>query len=168
MRRHRRRRLILVSAGVQWFVDDRLRHHHLAGQIVRAARTKHEGVHAHADVLALRFDALPHEHTGARVRVAHARFGADFEVGAAAGHRRAYPQQQQQREEYVVRALHRGAAGGSSGLHGWCGEGACAMPTMVVRGCAWSWPRGCCWANFRVFNRLFSLKDRLCKSVMCC
>lgn len=102
MRCHRRRRLILESARVQRLVDHRLGHDHLGGQIVGATRPKHERVHAHADMLALRLDALPHEHTGARVaRVAHAGFRADLEVGAAAGHCGSYPEEQKQRENGV-------------------------------------------------------------------
>lgn len=96
MRRHRRRWLILQSAAVQRFVDHRLGHHHLCGQIVGATRPEHKRVHAHADVLALRLDALPHEHAGAGVRIAHAWLRADLEVGAAAWHcdDDAYPEEQ--------------------------------------------------------------------------
>lgn len=67
-------------------IVDVLRHHNVVGEIVRTARAKHKRIHAHAHMLTLRFDALPDEHAGARVRVAHTRFRADFKISTAARH----------------------------------------------------------------------------------
>lgn len=94
MRRHCGRRFILESTAVQRLIDHRLGHNHLCGQIVGATRPKHKGIHAHADVLTLRLNALPHEHASTRIRIAHTRLRADLEVGTASGHRHAYPKEQ--------------------------------------------------------------------------
>lgn len=70
VRCHRGGRLVLggvCQQRLRWSIFYVLRHHDVFGQIVRTARTEHERVHAHANMLALRFDALPHEHAGALV-----------------------------------------------------------------------------------------------------
>jgi len=55
----------------------------IVGVVVRAAGAEHEGVDAHAHVLALGLDALPHEHAGALDAAKGAWLGADLEVLAA-------------------------------------------------------------------------------------
>lgn len=45
-----------------------------------AAGAEHERVDAHADVLSLRLDALPHEHAGALVALRRTRLRADLVV----------------------------------------------------------------------------------------
>lgn len=54
--------------------------YHIVGEVVRAARAKHERVHAHAHMLALGFDAFPHKHAGAFDSVDRARLRGDLEV----------------------------------------------------------------------------------------
>lgn len=70
--------------------------YHIVGEVVRAARAEHERVHAHAHMLALGFDAFPHEHTGAFDSVDRARLRGDLKVvvltsGGTAGRCPRYP-----------------------------------------------------------------------------
>jgi hypothetical protein len=51
-----------------------VRHHVVVGSVVCTARSEHEGVHAHAYVVTLRFDALVDEHARAFLAVDPARF----------------------------------------------------------------------------------------------
>jgi hypothetical protein len=55
-----------------------VRHHVVVGSVVCTARAEHEGVHAHAYVVTLRFDALVDEHARAFLAVDPARFWADL------------------------------------------------------------------------------------------
>lgn len=54
--------------------------YHIVGEVVRAARPEHERVHADAHMLALGFDAFPHEHTGAFDSVHRAGLRRDLKV----------------------------------------------------------------------------------------
>lgn len=88
VRRHRRWGFILVAMmGLRRLVYNRLGHNNVFGQIMSAARAKHERIDTHANVLSFRLNALPYKHTGSLVRVSRARFRTDLEVVATAGHR---------------------------------------------------------------------------------
>lgn len=78
-----------IFVRFRWFEIECLvlRDNNILGEIVRTARPKHERINAHSDVLALRFDAFPYEHTGALIGIYRAGFGADFVVVTAAWHR---------------------------------------------------------------------------------
>ncbi len=80
-RRRRRRRRVLDEVEVVAIVNFILcRVDGVLVLVMNAARPKHEPIHAHAQVVAVGLEALPHEHAGTALTRDAARAGRDGEA----------------------------------------------------------------------------------------